>query len=285
MDDLTEASITAFLTSSYAVSASNEAFKRLHKLMFVQIPMALCVGDNGLSRVDKNDGGKCTWELYNTEYSPNLEAMVVFMFREQIDFLTKLEDQDNTSQSDNSTTVSVDGLKKKGGRPKNKKTFCPIEHHKYKHNVLHRRDKASNWFGWYDAAIKSIRDKNKENLDEMQKGISALTPQDSQGQEGFGQQEEVDPQDSVAYNKQVEKEVEMYRRRQESKNGNKKAKSSDDGSSISNNSSSSNSLQADGTEMTPLTAEEQLKQLLESDKENAVLLARQLLWDHANEEV
>jgi hypothetical protein len=133
MDDLSESSISTFLSSSYAVSNSNQAFKRLHDLMFVQIPMALCVGDNGLSRVDRNEG-VCTWEQYNTEYSANLEALIVFMFKEQLEYLTKQEDQDNSSHSDNSSEVS-DVQKKRGGRPKNKKTFCPIGHHKYKHEV------------------------------------------------------------------------------------------------------------------------------------------------------
>jgi hypothetical protein len=292
MDDLSESSISEFLSSSYAVSSSNQAFRRLHELMFVQIPMALCVGDNGLSRVDRNEG-VCTWEQYNTEYSANLEALIVFMFKEQLEYLTKQEDQDNSSHCDNSSEVSGDVQKKRGGRPKNKKTFCPIGHHKYKHEVWLRREETSNWFGWYDAAVQSISCKNKEHLDEMRNGISASVPQDSQGQERFGQQEEVDPQESLAYSKQMEMEAEMYRRRQESKNVNKRAKPSDNRLSVGTTSSggadscsiSSSSLQDDSTEKAELTTEEQLRQIFMNNKENAVQIAEQLIREEKHVEI
>ena len=279
LDDMTDGNISAFLKSKYVIDSANELFQRLNKLMFVQIPRALCAGDrdNGICRVTNN--GSCTLELYNTEYTENLEAMVIFMFKEQLGYLKGLEAQDNALQGDGATDGSVslsdEAQKKKGGRPKNKKTFCPVEHDKHKQDVLCRREAGSEWIGWYEAAVQSISSMNKQHLDEMRNGITTLPPEDNQGGESFGaQQNEVNPE-KLARGKQLEKELEMYRRRQ-SKNVTKLTKAADEESGVS---SGVSSISSGGVSSQPVNVAAHLKQLFEVDKDQCVALCTQIIKD------
>jgi hypothetical protein len=280
-DNMTEANISAFLASKYFVDKSNDMFQRLHKIILLQIQLQLCAGvqdDNGICQVT-NDGS-CTLELYNTEYTKNLEAMVIFMFKEQLRYLKGLEAQDSVLQGDGATDGSVslsdEAQKKKGGRPKNKKTFTSVEHDNHKQDVLCRREAGSEWIGWYEAAVESISNMNKQHLDEMRNGITTLPPEDNQGGESFGaQQHEVNPEKTLAQGKQLEKELEMYRRRQ-SKNVTKLAKTADDESGVS---SGVSSISSGGVSSQPVNVAAHLKQLFEVDKDQCVALCTQIIKD------
>jgi hypothetical protein len=183
LDNMTEANISAFLASTYFVDKSNDMFQRLHKIIILQIQLQLCAGvqdDNGICQVT-NDGS-CTLQLYNTEYTKNLEAMVIFMFKEQLDYLKGLEAQENACQGDDSTCVSDEGQKRKDGRPKNRKTFCPNEHDKHEQDVLRQPEEGSERIGLYKVPVQSISIMNRQlHLDKMRSIIPSMQSEDNQG--------------------------------------------------------------------------------------------------------
>ena len=189
LDNMTEANISAFLASKYFVDKSNDMFQRLHKIILLQIQLNLCAGvqdNNGLCQEVTNNGS-CTWELYNTEYTKKLEAMIIFMFKEQLGYLKGLEGQDNACQGDDSTCVSDEGQKRKGGRPKNRKTFCPDEHDKHEQDVLRQPEEGSEWIGLYEVPVQSISIMNRQqHLDEMRNGIPSMQSEDNQGDDASG---------------------------------------------------------------------------------------------------
>ena len=126
--------------------------------MFVQIPLILCGGVNALTHLSD---GKVTWEDYAKQYTYGLEALVIFMFETQLDYLNGESSKNQQaleviSQHSDTSTLSEGVQKKKGGRPKNKNAFCPKAHTACKTNVICRRNQASAWFGWYEAAMQSI---------------------------------------------------------------------------------------------------------------------------------
>jgi hypothetical protein len=160
---MTEANLRDFLSSSYKTDKNNPSYQRLNNLMFVQIPLILC----GAVKLTHFSDNKVTWEDYAKQYSDGLEALVIFMFETQLDYLkgeshNNGHDLEGTSQHSDTSMLSKGVPKKKGGRPKNKQPFCPKAHATCKTNVIRRRNQTLAWFGWYEAAVQSIGEVSPE---------------------------------------------------------------------------------------------------------------------------
>jgi hypothetical protein len=235
-EDMTDDNLADFLSSTYNKDKNNMTFQRLNKLMFVEIPLVLCGGDNGLTQLSNNS---VTWGDYTQHYTYGLEALVILIFETQLSYLTgemsnDPQDLETVSHSDTST-LSPDGVqKRKGGRPKNKQGFCPKKHTKCKTNVLSRRIKTSEWFGWYGVAVKSIVDQNQSELDRLRGngGEGENSPENSAGN-GVTLDTQGANVDEVSPEREyMEIELRMYNELQ-AKNVNKRAKISEDEGDIS----------------------------------------------------
>lgn len=161
-DDLTLEKITEFLTGSYELTKHNPGFQRIHDLLFVTIPMTLSTGKSKLSLAI--EGRTISWDDYAGEYTTSIEALVIFMFMEQIaqEGLGDSEVQPRVSIRD---AASARG-RRSGGRPKNRRGFCPLKHTKQKGPVTKRRTENSLWYGWYLKAIEIINERNAKYLEE-----------------------------------------------------------------------------------------------------------------------
>jgi hypothetical protein len=235
-EDMTDDKLADFLLSTYDNDKNNTSFQRLNNLMFVEIPLVLCGGDNGLTQLSDNS---ITWEHYAQHYTYGLEALVLLMFETQLSYLTgevsnNPQDLDTVSHSDTST-LSPDGVqKKKGGRPKNKQSFCPKKHTSCKINVRSRRIETSEWFGWYGAAIRSIADHNQSELDRLRGngGEGEGSPENSAGNGVTPDTQDANVDGVSPEREYMEIELRMYNELQ-AKNVNKRTKISEDEVDIS----------------------------------------------------
>jgi hypothetical protein len=235
-EDMTDDNLADFLSSTYNKDKNNVTFQRLNKLMFVEIPLVLCGGDNGLTQLSDNSA---TWENYAQHYTYGLEALVILMFETQLRYLTgevSNDPQDLETVSHSDTSMLSDGVqKKKGGQPKNKQGFCPKKHTACKTNVRNRRIETTEWFGWYGVAVQSIADHNQSELDRMRRngGEGENSPENSAGN-GVTLNTQDANIDGVSppEREYMEIELRMYNELQ-AKNVNKRAKISEDDGDVS----------------------------------------------------
>jgi hypothetical protein len=185
VEDLTNENITEFYSSTYESSKSNDMFARLNQLINVSIPMAICSGDNKLTR---NDGKSIAMIDYFKEYTAVIEALVLLLFYKQLDYLsgvtrnkykTGSDPHDNNHSNDDEATSDANSCtpgpvasekRKKGGRPSGKEGFCHILHSRLKIGVYERRKEKHCWYGWYKEALQSINQINKDWFEERVQG-------------------------------------------------------------------------------------------------------------------
>jgi hypothetical protein len=226
---MTEDNVKEFLSSKYDSDKNNASFQRLCDLMFVQIPLVLCSGDDGLTQLSNK---KITWDDYATQYTYGLEALVIFMFETQLDYLNGAmindpQDPEVVSHSDMSSLTDV-VPKKKGGRPKNKQPFCPKAHTACKTKVMSRRKESSPWFGWYETAVQSIGDQNELELERLRGngGASTHSPVNDSRDNGITANAQNATGGEVSPEKELmEMELRMYN---ELQSKNKRARTSED---------------------------------------------------------
>jgi hypothetical protein len=185
VEDLTKENITEFYSSTYESSKSNDMFARLNQLINVSIPMAICTGDNKLTRTD---GKSIAMIDYFKEYTAVIEALVLLLFYKQLDYLsgvtrnkykTGSDPHDNNHSNDDEATSDANSCtpgpvasekRKKGGRPSGKEGFCHILHSRLKIGVYERRKEKHCWYGWYKEALQSINKINKDFFEERVQG-------------------------------------------------------------------------------------------------------------------
>jgi hypothetical protein len=124
-EDMTDDNLADFLSSTYNKDKNNVTFQRLNKLMFVEIPLVLCGGDNGLTQLSDNSA---TWENYAQHYTYGLEALVILMFETQLRYLTgevSNDPQDLETVLHSDTSMLSDGVKKRReADPKTNRAFA-----------------------------------------------------------------------------------------------------------------------------------------------------------------
>jgi hypothetical protein len=185
VDDLTNENITQFYSSTYETSKSSDVFARLNQLINVTIPMAICTGDNKLTR---NNGKSISMIDYFKEYTAVIEALVLLLFYKQLDYLsgvssnkykTGSDPHDNNHSNDDEATSDANSCtpgpvasekRKKGGRPSGKEGFCHILHSRLKIGVYERRKEKHCWYGWYKEALQSIDKIRKDWFEDRVQG-------------------------------------------------------------------------------------------------------------------